>query len=129
MKMSRELLWGVLLSCVLVVFIMVEGSQPPGVHRAFWESWGTSLFGTVAIIGIGIASYRVLWKYIGFWILLTGLAVLQFCCMTFIARTIAEGMSKIQANIYFGIGSGIVFGIFALMMWRIYEVSPNTSYF
>jgi hypothetical protein len=127
-RLSKELLWGGIISCILIALVIVAGLPKQNQYSVSWDTWSTLLVGTVGIVGFAIASYRSLWKRPSFWILLTGLLVLQFCTIVFISKVVVPQMGKLQANIYYGIASGVVFGVFALIVWRIYRVSPNTSY-
>lgn len=130
MKTDRTaLLWGTIVGFGIVAAILVQAFEFPNFRLPFSMKYGAAFVSSAMLFALLIASYRKLWKALGFWaLLLIFLGAHTAIFWLFIAK-IAEENSGLRMDTLYGVIGGVEFGIFALIVLRLFHRSPDTRSF
>lgn len=126
MKTDRAaLLWGTIIAVALVAAIIVVTSKFPNFRVPFTDTQAETSLVSAGLFGILVASYRKLWKSIGFWVLLLIFLAAHVAFYWFFATKVTEQFGGFRLDILYGAISGVEFAVFAVIMARLYHRGPE----
>jgi hypothetical protein len=129
MKTDRaSLLWGTIIAIALIAAIMVIPSEFPKVRLPASDSQSEMFLVSAGIFGILIASYRKLWKRLGFWGLLLALLGAHIALYWLLAAKVVHEIGGIQKDILYGAISGAEFVVFSVAVAILYHRGPDTGF-
>ena len=126
MKTDRAaLLWGTIIAVALVAAIIVVPSKFPNFRVQFTDTQAESSLVSAGLFGILVASYRKLWKSIGFWVLLLAFLGAHVALYWFLIANVTEDFGGFRLDILYGAISGVEFAVFAVIVARVYHRGPE----
>ena len=122
MKTDRAaLLWGTVIAVAFVTVTVVLVFKFPSFRLPFTVRYGEAVVASVIFSFLFIASYRKLWKRLGFWALLIAFGVANWL----IAAYLAGAFGGLRMDVLYGIMGGGEFAVFALIMAWLYHQGPE----
>jgi hypothetical protein len=129
MKTDRAaLLWGTIIAVALVAAIIVVTSKFPNFRVPFTDTQAETSLVSAGVFGILVASYRKLWKSIGFWMLLLAFLGAHVALYWFFLLKVTEEVGGFRMDILYGFISGVEFAVFAVIVARLYHRGPDVGF-
>jgi hypothetical protein len=120
---SKTLLWGAIISVVLVGIEWILVTRFPHLHLPISNELMKFSLSTAVFIVVLIFAYQVLLHRAGYWLLLSALLVVHAGSY---ALFLSGGIEDpLRDDILIGTMAGLEFIGFALVVWRVYRVGPN----
>jgi uncharacterized protein involved in response to NO len=123
MKTDRtSLAWGLVIVAAIVLGGVIVGFQFPHLRLPLSEREQMAFLTSATICGLLVASYKKLWKELGFWALL-----LAFVGANALFYLLVGGrIGGADRFFIYGAVGGAEFFVFALVVMKLYRRAPDT---